>query len=104
MVKRRYYLDKRSNTVDRTTDYIAYHRQETYRNDFFLPQLPSSVYKGAGGYDDDEGDEKDPEQKSPKEIKQQLLRQLATETRLHRALYGEVAIVQSDLQWFATGV
>ena len=102
--KRRYYLgDYRSHQEAREN--VEKERQRVYREDFFLSQLPASVYEGAGGYDDDEEyDDDDFERKSPKEIRQQLLRQLATELHLRRALDGEAAIVQSDFQWFGTAL
>jgi hypothetical protein len=76
---RRYYLgDWRSGEESRNS--VERERQEVYRQDFFLSQLPSSVYEGAGGYDDDE-EIGESGKKSPKEIKQQLLRQLATEVQ-----------------------
>lgn len=97
--KRQYYLGKYKAQYERSGRSVAGHRQDT-----FLSQLPTTVYEGTGGYDgDDEEDEKDVKRKSPKEIMQQLLRQLATEIHLRRALDAEVAIVQSDLQWFAAG-
>lgn len=103
MDKRRYYLGKH-RMYQHSENSVAAHRQETYINDYFMTQLPSSVYEGTGGYDGDEDDEDDTTSKSPKEIKQQLLRQLATEIHLRRALDGEVAIVQSDFQWFCTSI
>ena len=38
------------------------------------------------------------------EIKQRLLRVLATEAVIQRFLYGKVAVVQSDLKWYATSL
>ena len=38
------------------------------------------------------------------EIKQRLLRVLATEAVVQRFLYGKVAVVQSDLKWYATSL
>lgn len=96
--KRRFYL--REHRSDRFSN-VKKNRQETYRCDFFLSQVPSSVYEGAGGYDDDETDAPG---KSPKQIKQQLLRQLATGVLIQKSLDGEVAAVQSDFQWFATSI
>ena len=53
-------------------------------------------------------DDEDPENpsgfKSPVEIKQSLLRVLATEAIVQRSLYGKVALIQSDLKWFATSL
>jgi hypothetical protein len=99
--KRRYYLgDWHGEGRDSS---VEHERQRVYREDFFMSQLPSSVYEGAGGYEDDEpiGESG---KKSPKEIKQQLLRQLATEVQLRQCLDGEAAVVQSDFQWFATSI
>jgi hypothetical protein len=101
--KREYYLGSLKAQYESRRG-VAGHRQDTYGQDFFLSQLPSTVFEGAGGYDCDDEDEKGTKRKSPKEIMQQLLRQLATEIHLRRALDGEVAIVQSDLQWFAAGM
>ncbi len=99
--KKQYYLGKQCERMCS----VASHRQDIYGDDFFLSQLPTTVFEGTGGYDgDDEEDEKGTKRKSPKEIMQQLLRQLATEIHLRRALDGEVAVVQSDLQWFAAGM
>ena len=84
---------------------VELERQMLYKNDFCLSQLPTTEYEGAGGYDDDEVyDDDDFSRKSPKEVRQQLLRQLATELLLRRALDGEAAIVQSDFQWFGTAL
>ena len=98
--KRRYYLGDR---LSGGSSGVEYERQDVYREDFFLSQLPSSVYEGAGGYDDDK-EIGESGKKSPKEIQQQLLRQLATEVHMRRCLDGEAAIVQSDFQWFATSL
>ncbi|KAI0389369.1 hypothetical protein F5Y17DRAFT_130279 [Xylariaceae sp. FL0594] len=37
-------------------------------------------------------------------IKQKLLRSLAAEAIVHRTLYGEAMVIQSDLKWYATGL
>jgi len=105
MDKRQYYLGKYRSKYESGRG-VAGHRQDTYRQDFFLSQLPSTVYEGIGGYDGDDEEEvaKDAKRKSPKDIMQQLLRQLATEIHLRQALDGQVTIVQSDLQWYAAGL
>ncbi|RDW89164.1 hypothetical protein BP6252_01196 [Coleophoma cylindrospora] len=102
--RRRYYLGEYEG---RTQHGIEEIRHTIYKKDFFLSQLPSSVYEGAGGYDDDEeelSDDNTEERKSPKEIKQQLLRQIASEMHLRLAMEGEFAVVQSDFQWFGTSI
>ena len=98
--KRTYFYipHNEANSVDRL-------RQTTYREHFFMAPLPSKLFEEAGGYDDDDtGPETDPDRLSPKEIKQLLLRTLATEVVMRRSLDSEVAVVQSDFQWFATGL
>jgi hypothetical protein len=102
--RRHYYLgDKRF--CQENGPKVELERQTFYQNDFCLSQLPTTEYEGAGGYDDDEVyDDDDFSRKSPKVIRQQLLRQLATELLLLRALDGAAAIVQSDFQWFGTAL
>ena len=85
---------------------LAWAKQNTYEIDYFLAQLPNRVEAGArGGYDDAEGNQSPLDgDKTPLQIRQQLLRQLASEILIHRALHGEVAVVQSDIQWFYTSL
>ncbi|KAG6997770.1 hypothetical protein G7Y79_00038g075290 [Physcia stellaris] len=86
---------------------LAEVRQHAYETDYFLAQLPDTVERGAlGGYDDHDNDETpaNPDLKTPLKIRQQLLHQLASELLIHRALHGEVAVVQSDIQWFYTSL
>ncbi|MCJ1254916.1 hypothetical protein MMC24_002732 [Lignoscripta atroalba] len=101
--RRQYYLGEHNLQSD-PSDSLESERQEAYRQKFFLSQLPSSVDEGARGYDDDDDDDKHGPIDSPNQIKQQLLRQLATEVLIRQSLDGEVAVVQSDLQWFGTGL
>lgn len=61
-------------------------------------QLPASLGAEEGDYEDDS----DSRQKQPLNVKQLLLRTLGTEVMVQRSLHGEVALVQSDLQLFAT--
>lgn len=96
-------------------------RASLYRELFFLSQLPESVttvgdhetyaYDGAFLEGDEEkpqeGDEekrKDSNEREYVNVKQKLLRSLATEAIVHRALNGEAVVIQSDLKWYATGL
>ncbi|KAJ8132448.1 hypothetical protein O1611_g1177 [Lasiodiplodia mahajangana] len=92
-------------------------RSDLYRNSFFLSQLPTSVttigkiraYANDGAAQEDEDSDEQGKQRDEKadenvNIKQRLLRTLATEAIVSRTLYGEAAVVQSDLQWYATGL
>jgi hypothetical protein len=107
--RRKYFLgayNTRFETYGTMTS-VEKGRQDMYWDDFFLSQLPSSVWAGAGGYDGDEEMDSDSEAKgvkSPKEVRQQLLRLLATEVQLQKTLHGQVAVVQSDFQWFCTSL
>ncbi len=104
--RRRYFLDDDSSNLD-NPEGVQKIRRDMFMKDFFLSQMPSSVYEAAGGYEDSEGnqeEEGEEARKGPKEIKQQLLRLLATEVELQKALDGQVAVVQSDFQWFCTGL
>ncbi|KAJ2991443.1 hypothetical protein NUW58_g2511 [Xylaria curta] len=76
-------------------------------------RLPESVttigktraYANDGNeHEDDEEKEKNEKVSEGFNVKQKLLRTLATETIVHRTLYGEAAVIQSDLQWYATGL
>lgn len=93
VARREYYLGNSCITQG-----VANAREDTYKRHFFMCQLPTSFDAKAGDYENDS----DSRQKQPLNVKQLLLRTLATEVMVQRSLHGEVAIVQSDLQWFAT--
>lgn len=102
--RRAYYLGEPQTVA---TQGIAWQKQERYRDDYFLAQLPNTTQAGArGGYDDEgEGDgDGDGGVKTPLQIRQQLLHQIGAELLIHRSLHGEVAVVQSDIQWFYTSL
>ena len=102
--KYRYYFDDCTYSNMMNVSNLAHERRKTYESTFFMSPLPGRFFEEAGGYDDDDESIEDDSKKSPKEIKQLLLRTLATEVVVRRALDGEVAVVQSDFQWFATGI
>ena len=81
---------------------LAYEKAATFRDTFLLSSLPNSLRDGSDPYgeNNDEGDET----KTGLAIRQTLLRQIATDVIIRRSLYGAVAVVQSDLQWYATGL
>lgn len=91
--RRKYYLD--SSYVSQG---LAKEREDTYEKNFFMCQLPASLGAVEGDYEDDSYSR----QKQPLNVKQLLLRTLGTEVMVQQSLHGEVALVQSDLQWFAT--
>jgi hypothetical protein len=121
--RRRFYLSYRYGSKD-----IESQRKSDYFSKFFLSQLPAtetSLFDGDNKYDDDDDDDDDssnsvdtadvhasPQKRSG--IKQQLLRHLTAELIVHRlrnVTYDTrtgpgngVALVQTDLQWYATGL
>ncbi|KXH28474.1 hypothetical protein CNYM01_10585 [Colletotrichum nymphaeae SA-01] len=97
-------------------DTVAGLRRKNFIDHFCLAALPSQVNTlNEGMYDDGiMSEEEDDDDVSSSEwgkakkpalnIKQFLLRTLATETMLHQALDGTAAAVQSDLKWFGAGL
>lgn len=112
LARRKYYLGAAAHSSRGRPSNTEEDRQETYRDHFFLAPLPSNLYEETMGYDDEEEEEEEDDASdsdkgdrlSPKEIKQLLLRTLATEFLVRRSLEGEAAVIQSDFQWFATGL
>ncbi|KAI0878529.1 hypothetical protein GGS24DRAFT_443235 [Hypoxylon argillaceum] len=93
-------------------------RSSLFRSSFFLSQLPASVttigknraYVNDGAVQEDDAAEDERGKKINEKVnenanvKQGLLRTLAAEAIVNRTLHGETAVVQSDLQWYATGL
>lgn len=100
--RREYFLGKTQSDFSQG---LARQKKQAYENDYFLAQLPDTVQAGArASYDDQEDDETVGDTKTPLQIRKQLLHQIGAELLIHRALHGEVAVVQSDLQWFYTSL
>lgn len=95
---RRYYFTGEQNPPYSN---VASTQMERFQDTFLLSALPSSLKHAADPYDDKS---EDVTEKSGLAIRQLLLQQLATDVIIGRALHGEVAVVQSDLQWYATGL
>ncbi|KAH8891729.1 hypothetical protein GQ53DRAFT_746225 [Thozetella sp. PMI_491] len=100
-LRRQYYL---SNPYSDTGS-IDDERRNAYLDDFFMSQLPATPNSlGNNAYLNDGAGGDSEERQGWSNIKQRMLRTLATEVIMHRSLYGEAAVVQSDLQWYATGL
>ncbi|OCK90807.1 uncharacterized protein K441DRAFT_577843 [Cenococcum geophilum 1.58] len=94
--KRDYYLSNRRKPRP------ANMRQLDFLRDFFLsrlPERPSGLY-GRKCWNENTS----PTIQSAKETQAMLIRQLATEMQIRQALDGEVAIVKSDFESFATSL
>ncbi|KAL5342165.1 hypothetical protein BJX70DRAFT_337699 [Aspergillus crustosus] len=90
-------------------------RKLNYLDPYFLTQLPlelTTLAAGGAPYDDDNDSstEQEPgwsrsqEPENRTNIKQQLLRKVATETLIQRYVYNEAVVIQSDLRWYGTGL
>ncbi|KAI4272982.1 MAG: hypothetical protein LQ337_004941 [Flavoplaca oasis] len=100
--RRQYFLG--SASAD-STQSLASKKRDAYENEYFLAQLPNTIQEaGRGGYDDEEVRGTQTNLKTPLEIRQKLLLQIASELLIHRAQHGAVAVVQSDIQWFYTSL
>ena len=100
--RRQFYLQSKDNV--HSNNKLGNRLGKQYWDDIFLSQLPDTV-ADTGGYDDDaDPKEKTGNKKSWLEIKQHLLHHVASEVAIRRKLYDDVAVVQTDLQWFATSV
>ncbi|KAK4144133.1 uncharacterized protein C8A04DRAFT_36961 [Dichotomopilus funicola] len=116
--------------IQNSVSNVRSQRVSDYFDKFFLSQLPTtetSLFDGDNNYDDDDdnsttssydgrggGEDATASPQKRSGIKQQLLRQLTAELAVHQLrgiTYdnktqpgGAVALVQTDLQWFATGL
>ncbi|KAK2873446.1 hypothetical protein FQN49_002369 [Arthroderma sp. PD_2] len=107
LAERSYYLGDQA-LDPRPTFSVEYHRRRDFQQHFFLSQLPSKPF-GEAAYADDEADEDSDDEEeadklSPVGVKQLLIRTLATELLVKNTIEGEVAVIQSDFQWFGTGL
>jgi hypothetical protein len=69
---------------------------------FHMPLSMSSLSEREMLYDDENNE--DSTVNGPSNIKQQLLRKIASQTLINRHIYGEAAVIQSDMKWYATAL
>lgn len=72
-------------------------RRETYRNDYFMSQLPRTFKDIKDEYSEDSPNDN---VKSPIAIKQSLLHLISTELLLSARLNRPITVLQSDFKWF----
>ena len=105
-LRRQYYLGSDGTSVNG----LNAKRKDDFLSTYLLCRLPAtqeSLFEEGGSYDNDDDDEDEaspPAHKEQGNIKQKLLRTVAAETLLHRELYGQAAVIQSDLKWYGTGL
>jgi len=81
--------------------------RKTWVKDFFCNALPAEVDHVFGGYEVDRAAFIQAEPalgQTSRSIKQRLLHKMATDVFLQRKLHGHCAVVQTDLEWYATGL
>ncbi|KAF7597583.1 hypothetical protein BBP40_000061 [Aspergillus hancockii] len=97
-IRRQHFLGKqRRYGVSCVND----HRRETYKSDYFMTQLPSSVKTSGQGYDDDNNSIDDADKpKNALETKHALLHLLITESLVHTRIHGQFTAIRSDFKYF----
>lgn len=102
-LRRKFYM-----TEDKNVFSIEEHRKNDYLETDFLLHMPLSESDLAerGMLYDDENNENGADRgvDGPSNIKQQLLRKVASQVLIHRQIYGRAAVIQSDMQWYATAL
>lgn len=93
--RRKYFLGNNANTVGQGINEL---RKNTYRDEYFMSQLPESTGEGARNYDDNS------QSKSALDTKHSLLHLLITESIMHKNQRGEFTALRSDYQWFGPGL
>ncbi|EOD45036.1 putative reverse transcriptase protein [Neofusicoccum parvum UCRNP2] len=100
--RRHYFLGKANIQTSGGCPSVRDTRRETFMDDWFMTQMPSTIQEGNRDYNDD-GTNFD-QTKSPLEIKQSLLRMATTEMLVNTKLYGEFTILASDFKWFGPSI
>ncbi|KAB8071553.1 hypothetical protein BDV29DRAFT_197302 [Aspergillus leporis] len=89
-LRRKYYL-----TSNDAITSIETRRKSDYLEADFLFHMPLSMSSLS---------EREITVNGPSNIKQQLLRKIASQTLINRHIYGEAAVIQSDMKWYATAL
>ncbi|KAJ5493868.1 reverse transcriptase [Penicillium fimorum] len=89
---RKYFLGRDANSDSGKINEI---RKQTYIDDYFMSQLPTSTDEGVRQYDEEES-----KLKNALDTKHSLLHLLITESIIHKHQHGEFTAVRSDFEWF----
>ncbi|OJJ49938.1 hypothetical protein ASPZODRAFT_128519 [Penicilliopsis zonata CBS 506.65] len=96
--RRKYFLGD-SNNHDAAVS-VNDLRRETFKADYFMTLLPSSVEEGKRSYDDPERDEDETDSKNPLDVKHSLLHLLISESLIYKRTNGQFTVIRSDFKWF----
>ncbi|KAB8215719.1 hypothetical protein BDV33DRAFT_227412 [Aspergillus novoparasiticus] len=102
-LRRQYYL----SDYDIRSSIEASRKKDYLESDFLfhMPLTESSLSERGMLYDDENNEDgADRGIDGPSNIKQQLLRKVASQVLLERQIYGQAAVVQSDMKWYATAL
>lgn len=97
-------LARRAAFIGTDDNYASINRSRRIKqnSDYFMTQLPSTVFQHSSYDDEDSSNWNEPggSLSGPVELKQGLLHFLSTDTLLHKTLHGRAAVVRTDLEWF----
>lgn len=89
---RKYFLGQEANSDSGKINEI---RRKTYTDQYFMSQLPDSIYEGVREYDAAGSDTN-----NVLDAKHSLLHLLITESIIHKHQRGDFTAVRSDFEWF----
>ncbi|OJJ73589.1 hypothetical protein ASPBRDRAFT_508783 [Aspergillus brasiliensis CBS 101740] len=87
-----------TSTKTRGITSVNDYRKDTYKRDYFMSLLPSSVDENMDPYGEDT--ELDDAKKNPLGTKHSLLHLLITESLIYTSLHGRFTAIRSDFKWF----
>ncbi|OGM48909.1 hypothetical protein ABOM_003158 [Aspergillus bombycis] len=102
-LRRQFYL----SDYDRISNIETSRKNDYLESDFLfhMPLTETSLSERGMLYDDENNeDSADSSIDGPSNMKQQLLRKVASQILLERQIYGQAAVVQSDMKWYATAL
>ncbi|GKZ26164.1 hypothetical protein AbraIFM66951_010036 [Aspergillus brasiliensis] len=87
-----------TSTKTRGITSVNDYRKDTYKREYFMSLLPSSVDENMDPYGEDT--ELDDAKKNPLGTKHSLLHLLITESLIYTSLHGRFTAIRSDFKWF----
>ncbi|KAH8882783.1 hypothetical protein GQ53DRAFT_798583 [Thozetella sp. PMI_491] len=101
--RRRFFLGENGRDLSGDMS-VRHHRDQYFKSDILLDQLPSSMHEVRGGYGDNGTDEAEDSRKSHLEVTQDLLRRIQTEVLMQTKLGRDITVIRSDFKWFGPSI
>lgn len=97
---RRYYYFDQARPA--SCGNVNQHREKTYKTQYFMTQLPTSMDAAVPDYDGEEDDQSSDEEKRKNALdtKHSLLHLLVTESIIQSTLHGQFTAIRSDFKYF----